>query len=92
MSKFKVVNNDFDELFVHIFAFLIAFIIPVSIYSSFVAVIAFWTQRNLDFLLHLFKPETLQHISYWLSFVITFITAFFSLLFNIIMEILRYFI
>jgi len=51
--------------------------------------IAFWTDRNLEFLLGHFKGVAVN-VPFWLSWIVTVICNAFILAFNVICEILHF--
>ena len=64
--------------------------VGLAAWLIFTLVASLWTDRNLEFLLDVLKPENTDSIPWFLSWIATFLGVGFP--FNVVMEILRIFI
>jgi hypothetical protein len=62
-----------------------------GLYTAATFLIAYWTDRNLDFVVSLLR-HTSTDVPFWLSFVSTLLFSPLVLPFNILMEIIRVFL
>ena len=65
-------------------------VVVLAAWLMFTLLVSLWTDRSLEFLLDVLKPENTDSIPWFLSWIATFFGVAFP--FNVAMEILRIFI